>query len=291
MELVCFIVLHYKDIDTTDRCVQSILCMRHQARIRIVVVDNDIDEVITKRDKLKSKYSDIENVYVVQINENGGFSYANNIGYMFARNKLGASFILVVNNDIEFIQTDFLDKLIESYKEYRCHVLGPDIIKRTTGEHQNPLDIRIRTLEEAKYTIQMNQIALDWYTFLYPVLYLRNRLEEKRQLRSRSNELFYTKVQYEVVPFGACFIFTPLFVKNEEKAFDPETYFYYEEYILALQCARKGYHITYDPSLSVLHESGALTKKSMRSERKRLRFVMERIIQACKVYLSCLEKN
>ena len=79
-----------------------------------------------------------------------------------------------------------------------------------------------------------------------------------------------------------------IIAEKEEKAFDPETQFFYEEYILALRCQRKGYNIVYDPSMSVKHESGAATKKSYGTEKKRIRFMMEKTVGACEVYLEML---
>lgn len=293
MERVCFIILHYKDLQVTDQCVQSILAMEQQRRVEIVIVDNDIKETATKREKLLQQYQSISNIHVIQIKENGGFSYANNIGYSYAREKLGASFILVLNNDIEFTQKDFVEKLERSYEQHMCHVLGPDIVRNSTGEHQNPLDTRVRTKTEAEYTIKMNQFALKWYSVLYPVLFLQKKLEEHKRIhQKRKNADFYSKVQKEIVPFGACLIFTPKFIENEVYAFTPETAFYYEEYILTLRCKRKGYTIVYDPELSVLHESGAVTKKSLGNEWKRIRFMMEQTMEACRIYNACLcERN
>ena len=44
MDYISFVILHYKDIKVTDTCVQSILAMEQQERIRIVIVDNDIQK-------------------------------------------------------------------------------------------------------------------------------------------------------------------------------------------------------------------------------------------------------
>ena len=66
------------------------------------------------------------------------------------REILHASFIIVLNNDIEFVQTDFLIRLEDIWKTKSCHILGPDIIRRSTGEHQNPMDTRLRTEEEGR---------------------------------------------------------------------------------------------------------------------------------------------
>ena len=59
-----------------------------------------------------------------------------------------------MNNDIEFTQKDFISRLEKSYVNNQCYVLGPDVIRQSTGEHQNPMDTRLRTKEEAEYTIK-----------------------------------------------------------------------------------------------------------------------------------------
>ena len=188
MELVCFVILHFKDLVTTDCCVQSVLAMDQQERIRIVIVDNDIKETREKRLNLVQKYQRVSNIYVIQIVENGGFSYANNKGYIFAKEKLGASFIVVLNNDIEFTQRNFIEKLDASYKKYHSHILGPDIVKNKSKEHQNPMDIRIRTRDEAEYTIRMNSLALKWYLVLYPILYLQDRYVQKKNVKDKKRK-------------------------------------------------------------------------------------------------------
>lgn len=285
MKIVGFVILHYKDWKVTDECVQSILKMQDQERIRIVIVDNDIHESEQKRQEAVRRYNVYPSITVLQIKENGGFSYANNQGYRYAREKLGADCILVLNNDIKFEQKDFLERLDKSHEKNPCHVLGPDVIRQSTGEHQNPMDTRIRTREEADYTIRANRKALKYYSLLYPLLYWNNKRNEKKKTLSRQeNAGYYRTVQEDIVPFGACLIFTPLFVEKEKEAFTPETQFYYEEYILTYRCQKSRYRIVYDPALQVLHESGTATKKSFGSEKKRLRFTMERVADACEVY-------
>lgn len=286
MDIVSFVILHYKDLVTTDRCIQSILRMEQSERIRIVIVDNDIYEGEKKRTELFRRYAGEEQIDILQIRENGGFSYANNQGYRYAREKQKASFILVLNNDIEFVQDDFISQLDNCYKEHLCYVLGPDVIRRGTGEHQNPMDQRIRTKKEAECTIGMNRRALKHYVILYPFLYWNNKRNERKQTKIRTkNHGYYQSVQKNIVPFGACFIFTPKFIMEEAIAFYPETRFYYEEYILAYRCQKMGYDIIYDPALRVMHEGGTATRKSFSSEKRRLRFMMEQIVEACEVYL------
>ena len=289
MKTVSFVILHYGDKNITDTCVQSILRMETSQRIRIVIVDNDIEKREEDRKKFAASYQEEPRICILAIRKNGGFSYANNKGYKYAREIQKASYIIVLNNDIEFLQKDFPARMEASYQKYPCHILGPDIVRAGTGEHQNPMDVRIRTREEAEHTRWMNSWALMIYPVIYPVLRQKLRKEEREVLRrKKQNEKFYQEVQREKVPFGACLIFTPDFIKKEELAFCPETQFFYEEYILTYRCQQKGYHIVYDPSLKVLHESGAATKKSCQSEKKRIRFMLERTKEAVEIYLQMI---
>lgn len=282
--IVSFVILHYKDIKSTDSCVRSILRMDGQEHIRIVIVDNDIQATKEDRRKLVDRYKKYSIITVLPVRENGGFSYGNNQGYWFAKEEQKASFIVVTNNDIVFLQKDFVNLVRTSYASNNCQVIGPDIVQRGTGKHQNPMADRMRTAKEAAYTVSLNRIALKYYSVLYPLLYWKVRRQEKKAGYDKNNQAFET-VQKNKVLFGACLIFTPAFALTEDKAFWPETKFFYEEYILAHRCLSKGYTMIYEPAVHVLHESGAATRLSYRSEKKRLRFQMERMVEACEVYL------
>lgn len=290
MDITAFVILHYGDRKITDACVQSVLRMEQQDRIQIIIADNELQKPEQDRQILAQTYKEKKNITVLHIKENGGFSYANNQGYRYAREKLHASFIVVLNNDIEFTQGDFLNRMEKIWKENRCHVIGPDIIRCSTKEHQNPMDTKLRTREEAEYTVRMNQFALKYYSVLYPLLYWNYvRSEKKKTRENREDELLFCTMQEDIVPFGACIIFTPLFTEQEASAFLPETRFFYEEYLLACRCRKHGYKILYTPDLQTLHESGAATKKSYKSEKKRLKFVMERTLESCGVYLKYIQ--
>lgn len=288
---VCFVILHYRDFDATEKCVQSILRMERQDEIRIVIVDNDIREPEERRKRLRDRFAGLKNVTVLPIRENGGFSYANNQGYRRAKELWNARHIIVLNNDIEFLQTDFIEKLYKAGREHPCHILAPDIIRQSTGEHQNPMDVRLRTDREAAATVRLNRIGLRFYPLLYPLLHrLFDRMEKNRLRQQEQNREFYSSVRDNIVPFGACLIFLPEFVQAEDAAFEPETPFFYEEYLLTLRCGNKGYRIVYDPALKVLHEGAAATKKNFGSEKKRLEFVMRRTMEACEIYREQLKK-
>ena len=74
MELiVSFIILHYKDIKSTDACVRSILQMDGRDYIRIVIVDNDIRATEEERRKLAERYKKYSAIDVVSVREKRRF--------------------------------------------------------------------------------------------------------------------------------------------------------------------------------------------------------------------------
>lgn len=290
--IISFVILHYKDIRNTDSCVHSILQMDEQEYIRIVIVDNDIQATEEDRRKLADRFKEFSIITVLHVRENGGFSYGNNQGYCFAREKQKASFVVVTNNDIVFLQNDFVNLLRESFKDSKSYVIGPNIIHRSTGQHQNPMAEKVRTVKEAEHTSYLNRKGLKYFSLLYPFLYWKIKKQEiKRNCYSREGEGAYAITQKNKVLFGACLIFTPLFTMAEDKAFWPETKFYYEEYILAQRCQKKGYEMKYEPSICVMHESGAATQLDYQSTKKRLRFQMERIAEASEIYVHFVREN
>lgn len=285
-----FVILHYGDITVTDRCVESILHMKRAKDTRIVLVDNDARLSDEERDVLAGRYEEYPNVTVIRCPAGIGFSRANNIGYEYARTQLGADCIVVCNNDIEFIQTDFIERLEASVSRMGCHVLGPAVLRRSSHEPQNPMDTRLRTQEEARRTVWMNRAALAVFPVAYPLLCIQEKNAKRRSLQEKKRNIaFYKQSHRHIIPFGACLIFTPEFVAREERAFEPETQFYYEEYILADRCFRKGYETGYDPSMRVIHETGSATEQSVRSNPEKMKNLMKRTAQSCEIYLKALQ--
>lgn len=289
--LVGFVILHYRDRAVTDLCVQSILKMKDKECCRIIVVDNDVHRDTEERKILTDMYHDVENLHVIQIMEDKGFSYANNRGYEYAR-QIGCEYIVVCNNDIEFQQPDFISRIKEDYETYGYGILGPDVIHSKTGEHQNPIDRRIRTEKEVNNTIRLNKTALKYYELCYPLLLLWDSWNDKNRRKNKNaDKLYYETLQVDSIPFGACLIYSPSYVKERDKAFWPETRFYYEEYILGYQCQKYGYRTVYDPKIKVFHETGAATKKTFRDKKKRMKFLLEQTLHSCNIYLDLIQKD
>ena len=117
-------------------------------------------------------------------------------------------------------------------------------------------------------------------------LLLQDKAARAEKRRRKTAEIdFYEKEQKNVVPFGACLIFTPLFTKEQGEAFAPETMFFYEEYLLKLRCDRLQYRILYSPEVWVEHESGHATRSALKKTRRQLKFQLEQTAGAASVYL------
>ncbi len=299
LNCICFVVLHYGDPGVTDLCIRSIQRLERrcgqseqQDPVQIVIVDNDSRKTPEEREAFAERYEDSRNVTVIRTEGETGFSAANNLGYALAREQLGADCIIVCNNDIEFVQRDFIRKLERSASEMACHVLGPNVTRRKNNEPQNPMDTRLRTKEEARYTIRMNRMAVKLLPVVYPFLRIQQKNQEKRvQKEKKKNITYYRHPHRHIIPFGACLIFLPDFVWQEERAFEPETQFYYEEYILAKRCFQKGYETGYDPRLKVVHETAAATRESAGSEYRRMKQLLKRTADACEVYMEMIQKD
>ena len=290
-EHICFVILHFGDISVTNRCIASIRNMECQDQISIIVVDNEVRKSSHERAQMKLCFETSGQVTVLQNTGKGGFSQANNLGYAYAREVCGADYIVIVNNDTVFTQRDFVNRMLDESRKHSCAVLGPYIKKKRTGEPQNPLDLRLRTEEEAQYTIKMNRFFLRGFSILFPLLLLYEQVTALKRKRVKLHHMQdYRSEQENVVLFGAAYIFTPIFVKAETVAFWPETEFYYEEYLLALRCRRRNYKMVYTPTLHVVHETGTATKNRYKDKKRKMQFLLEHTADSCETYLHELRR-
>lgn len=94
----------------------------------------------------------------------------------------------------------------------------------------------------------------------------------------------YKKYQENVCLMGACMVYSREYINARDKIFDPETKFYYEEYIQTVWCLKNNKKIVYKPDIVVYHMEGKVTESVARQEKERIRFRMRNTLQAAKVY-------
>ncbi|NBJ91335.1 glycosyltransferase family 2 protein [bacterium 1xD42-62] len=274
---ICFVILHYNAIEATRKCIKSIMGLEGAKNIYIVVVDNASPNQTGRI--LWEDYRENENMAVIIKESNDGFSVGNNEGCDYARRRWDPDFLVVTNNDIEFVQKDFAIRIQKEYAENTFAVMGPDIYNPVRKIHQSPIADKPPDKKRVNRTIFLNGMMLGVYPIIYPFM----KAYFRRQEHGTSAQ-GYQEYKENVCLMGACLIYSREYMDMRDKIFDPETVFYYEENIQSLWCIHHKKKTIYQPKLTVMHFEGEATKTVSGQEKDRIRFRMKNILKAAKVY-------
>lgn len=279
MDLVCaFIILHYNSYEATKVCVDSILGLDKQECVKVIVIDNSSANDSYK--KLCETYSGTK-VELLQTEYNCGFSAANNIAYEYCKKKYDCDFVIFANNDLEFIQKDFVKRMYEEYQNSKFAVLGPDIYNPIIDTHQSPISYEMqRSKSQVKKTIIFNRLALTFFDLYY--MFFGKSRNDKPEIKDAG------VYQENVIPLGACLVISKKLLKKKSVVFSPETFFYYEEYILADWCLKNNEKMVYQPAIKVKHYHGMATKTVGNAKQSEL-FRMKNIYNSSKIYYKQLQ--
>lgn len=270
--MTAFVILHYRAIETTKKCVESIRNLYGDKHI--VIVDNASPDGTGR--ELAQAYSGDPEISVLLNSENSGFARGNNVGVRYACEHLAADFVVALNNDVEILQQDFIIQIDRIYRERPFDLLGPDIVSVFSGIHQNPKSLHGCTLESVRKkreTVKRSQ---------NPVLMLLSSGEKNSpalwrivQRRRRAKQHIDSNRPAEgVVLHGSCVIFSKRYLDRHPEPFYPKTFMYFEMEILEWLCRQEGCVIRYDPSISVLHYQYVASKMEYKSILKRSKFVV-----------------
>ncbi|MEM5832282.1 MAG: glycosyltransferase family 2 protein [Candidatus Aenigmatarchaeota archaeon] len=117
--MVCIIILNWNGKKLLKKCLDSLINLTDYPNYRIIFVDNGSTDGSV--DFIKNNY---ENIDIVALDRNYGFTGGNNIGIKYAEKKYKPDYFLLLNNDTEIIQKDWLKKLVESAKKYKAGIVG-----------------------------------------------------------------------------------------------------------------------------------------------------------------------
>lgn len=287
--MTAFVILHYRAIDATRKCVESI--KKLDGENKIVIVDNASPDGTGKH--LAKEYERDADICVILNSDNIGFARGNNIGVRYACDNLRADFTVVLNNDVEICQVNFSTRICEIYAGQPFDLLGPDIVSVFSGIHQNPKSLRGCTLESVRKKRENVLRSKN------PILLLLSSGEKnspaiwravQRRTRAKLN-IDSSKPARGVVLHGSCVIFSARYLEKHPEPFYPKTFMYYEMEILEWLCRRDGSVVLYDPSVSVLHYQYIASKIEYRSIVRRSKFVMDCLLDSLtaaeELILSC----
>ncbi len=287
--MVCFVILHYMVLEETQSCVANIKSLEGEKKI--IIVDNASPNGSGK--SLEEEYKGDSDIVVYLNEENAGFARGNNVGCKLAKQKFDPDFYVVMNNDVEIRQSDFISRVEGIYAEDEFDVLSPDIYSTTGEVHQSPKSLKNMTIERArKYRDDYAKKLKS--RFIVP---LRCYLKQIRVLklfynRKKSDSLHidYEKKYYNVPLHGSCFVFSRKFMEARENAFFPGTFFYFESEILDYECQKFGFKEVYDPSLKVYHHQNVSTNTVYKDALKKVHFMNEQNYNSVKAFLDYYDK-
>ena len=288
--MVSFIILHYMVEEETISCTEHLLALKGERRI--VIVDNCSPDGSGRR--LAERYADTPEVTVILHDRNDGFARGNNAGCRYAREHFDPDFYVVMNNDVEITQEDFIDRIRKIFGKEHFAVLGPDIYSTSAQVHQSPKSLTRTTVREARrqqaiYRKKVHsRILTPLKCRLKKIGFIKRAVSAGKAEKAGTD---WTKVCYDVPLHGACFIFSRLFAEAREDFFFPDTWFYYESEILDYECGRMSLKTMYDPSLKVLHHQNVSTNASFRNDLKKVRFMNEQNYRSITAFLEKYDRG
>lgn len=290
MYQISFVILHYISYETTCTCIDSIIAtypISPQITYQIIVVDNASPN--NSYMLLKKRYQNLPYITFLRSTTNIGFAQGNNLGYQYAVQQFHSDFVIIANNDTEFIQSNFLSEMIHLYKKQSYAILGPDI-QNISGFHQSPYRDHIISDKELTRWIRNRRL---WLTFLQinKILKITHYIPffqdyyKRRSTAGIPDSDKWSSEQHNVVLHGSCIIFSPLYITSSPQyAFYPDTFMYCEEDILAYICYSKNLPILYSPKLQILHKESVSTQLSIKDTTQKDLFLTMHILKSLKVY-------
>lgn len=222
---VAIITVNYNKADTTRYLVNSFLKLEYN-NFFIVAVDNGSNEQdLAKLAVLRSR-----KVSFLMIDKNKGFAGGNNVGIRYALDK-GADYILMVNNDVKLLNSNFLKELVSHAEKFpEIGIIGPKVYEN--GGKVQRTRLYFPTLLNAF-----------WHGYL----------GFQKHDYSRSQEVDALS--------GCCLLVRSKAVK-EAGLLDEKFFMYAEEIEWCYRMKKRNWKIKYFPADSVLH----LGNRSMRRE-------------------------
>lgn len=290
--MVCFVILHYEAYEETVTSVNSIFDNVVGDK-KVIIVDNCSPN--KSGEKLIDLYSKNKNVNIILSKQNIGFARGNNLGYEYAINHYNPDFIVVMNNDVEIVQKDFIKRINDIYKEEKYFILSPDIYSTFSKIHQSPKRLTSFTYLEFEKNLKKYR-KRNKSIFLIPIKCFIKEIKPLKKffqnLKFRKKHIDYSRKYYNVPIHGACFIFSKKFLQKRKKAFFEGTFMYFESEILDYECHKNKFKTLYDPSIIVYHHHSISSQNSFSSELKRERFVNKCVENSISSFLiSQKEKN
>lgn len=267
------IILNYNNYEDTINCIESVI-KYNTAQIKFIVVDNGSNKkdcIVNLHNYFKitfgtnyKQYNDNENLnnstlpylsFIVS-KTNDGYAQGNNKGLKLAYQDKDIKNILILNNDILFIE-DIIPQLNFDLETLNgAAIVSPILYKKN--------------MQGIDYTCSRKALTLCQRFLLYMLLF-KDFFNIISTIRNNNNLLFNktlplrNKIIEIELPSGSCMLFDKDFFKSIN-SFDPNTFLYCEEDILYTKIRNKQKKNYLDTSLKCIHLGAATTTTEATSD-------------------------
>lgn len=224
------VVLAWNQLQETRDCLNSLSNMNRQP-YSIIVVDNGSTDGTP--DVIPQEYP---NVTVLRSDANLGVAGGYNIGIEYAL-KQGADYVLILNNDTLF-DNEFLDELLRVVNKYpQAGIIQPKIYHYWG--------------DQSKLWI----VGARWQSFPPGVKLIGSNKADSAK--------YSQNIELEFVP--SCALLISKTALETTGGFDPEYFFYFDDWDFSLRVRRAGFKIYFAANAKMWHKVSVSTVKSDKS--------------------------
>lgn len=285
---VVFIVLHYMAEETTINCVEKLKEKIDTNNYKIVIVDNASTNGSGKN--LMARYEKDDFIRVLLNDKNLGFAKGNNIGFKYAKDYFSPKFIVLMNNDVFLVEDALMNKISHEYEKCNFAVLGPLIMTKDGMCDVNPMNDVIENksqiIKRMKLLKRMRFLKTHNLFFLYETIAnICNFFIKKKKQQDVKN---YMERKYNVQLHGCFLVFSEKYIERFD-GLDDRTFLYMEEDILYKHMKENQLTTVYVPNIIVYHEEDVSTNSLKRTEKEKMKFKYNQLIDSCNILLEVYE--
>lgn len=226
------IIINYIKYELTLECIQSVFETIEAPHYKIYLLENGSQN--ESAEILAREYSNADKIDLIISHENLGYGRGNNLCLKKALAD-GCDTVIVSNNDILF-HSGAISALCDELHKENCFITAPKVVT-PSGSTQC-------TVKAEPYS---------FFEYLKYETYLRNFVSKEKLIQNSRLPKEKTNVYWAC---GAVFA-ADMKKFNEIGFFDPYTFLYFEEYILAEKAKQFDLSILFVPSAVIVHHHGA----------------------------------
>ena len=256
--MIGVVIVSYKNFDGTVDFINNQL-NKISLSLKVVVVDNcsDVQQgalmaaacngicVENENERVCSN----DSIFILPKAENLGFARGNNLGADFLLRNFECEYLLFTNDDILIEDTMVLDKLIECLSNREIGAVGPRVIG-VDGNEQSP---------HHRVITPMRQLGWKFLPFL----------RKKKRTNSEVSGIQVPQSSH-CYWISGCFFLMKTADFRAVNGFDPSTFLYAEEVILAERLKGIGKREYFCADTHVVHYGGASTQSIQSKKLKKI---------------------